>query len=298
MNMCNRLFFSTILTAIIAGASLASAQGVQVGVNAAVKGDVTILSQGEIEAAQAVVSEAVFLGDEVNSMRISSLQVLLNDATTFTVGPDCVLTIDEFVYDPAQSNNSMKASVTKGVFRFMSGNVSKSNANGVTIDSPVASMGVRGTVVEGVVGPEAVELTRRSGALPRGMNIDPENATMFILRGPGPRSNSNDRKGLIDVSSGGKTVTVDRPGMATFVGATGAQPTDPFPVPDSVFAALSDKLRTKARPNRPVTVIRPERFDPITDMDWPGEPDPHGNGGTTPPPSSFCAAFPNDPQCV
>lgn len=228
--------------------SLAQAQNSKIGVNSAIKGDVTVQS-GEMAAAQAIVSEPIFLGDNVNSAKSSTLQILLMDETTFTVGPSCELTIDKFVYNPNSNSNSMSAKVKNGAFRFMSGNVSRSQNSSVEIDSPIASMGVRGTIVEGAIGAEAVRLTRMAGALPAGVTPD-ENASLFILRGPGPNRATGARQGAIDVTSGGTTVSVTEPGYATFVGAAGVQPTPPFPIPDKVHEELSDVLRTTAKRNK------------------------------------------------
>lgn len=248
--------------------SLAQAQGAKIGVNSALKGDVTVQS-GEMAAAQAVVSEPIFLDDSVNSAKSSTLQILLLDETTFTVGPSCELVIDKFVYNPNSNSNSMSAKVKNGAFRFMSGNVSRSQNSTVEIDSPIASMGVRGTIVEGAVGAEAVRLTRMAGAFPAGVTPD-ENASLFILRGPGPNRASGARQGAIDVTSGGVTVSVDRPGYATFVGAAGVQPTPPFPIPDKVHEELSDVLRTTAKRNKSGGEDPDfELLDPLTEMDKP-----------------------------
>ncbi len=223
----------------------------QVGINAAVKGDVKIQS-GDAEALQAQVSSPVLLGDGVVSQTESALQVLLNDETTFTVGPDCELVIDKFVYDPSKADgNQLKASVKKGMFRFMSGNISKGNSNGVVVDSPVASMGVRGTMVEGIVGRDAIRLAEASGIDVSGMDLDKDGATIFVLRGPGKKSRGSVRRGEIDVTSNGKTVNVTRSGWATFVGSDTMVPSDPFLMPDNVYELMSSRLRTKVASNAP-----------------------------------------------
>ena len=248
-----RIFTKTLLctaSLLIFLPSQAWAQ-TQIGINAAVKGDVKI-SSGDTEAAQAEVRSPVLLGDGVTSQTESSLQVLLNDETTFTVGPDCELVIDEFVYDPSRAgNNSLKASVKKGMFRFMSGNISKGNTTGVTVDSPVATMGVRGTIVEGLVGKDAIRMAEASGVDVSGMTLDEDGASLFVLRGPGAKTRGSVRRGEIDVTSNGKTVKVTRSGWATFVGSNSAAPSDPFPLPDSVYEFMSDRLRTKATSNAP-----------------------------------------------
>lgn len=258
-----------------------------VGVNSAVRGDVTI-TDAEAREREALVKDKVMLGEEVTSAKQSTLQVLLNDQTVFTVGPDCVLTINKFVYDPTKTSSSMSANVKKGMFRFMSGNIAKFSSEAVTIDSPVASMGIRGTIVEGLVGQDAVDLGRRLGVLEPGQAVDRDGATLFILRGPGQNSRSNNRSGEIDVTSGGKTVTIKESGMATFVQATGVQPTDPFMLPDDIYELFSRNLRTSPTQNSftapdPIEI---EYFDPVQDMDWPedhgqiGIPTTPGGGGT------------------
>ena len=93
----------------------------EVGRNAAVKGEVKIKSVEEDVARQAVVKEPVFLGDRVNSRIGASLQVLLKDNSTFTVGPQCDMVIDKFVYDPNQNTNTLSAKGQKGHVSFYIG---------------------------------------------------------------------------------------------------------------------------------------------------------------------------------
>ncbi|MCF6274306.1 MAG: FecR domain-containing protein [Robiginitomaculum sp.] len=266
----------------------------EIGINSAVKGDVMVQS-GEQIAKQALVKDPIHIGDEVNSFRNSSLQVLLKDQTVFTVGPDCQLTIDKFVYDPNDSSNGLKATVSKGMFRFMSGNISKSGPQSITIDTPVASMGVRGTMVEGLVGLEAIEYARQAGLILPGTKVDPEGATIFVLRGPGQRSRARNRKGEISVTSGGRTVTTRRSGYAIFVSSSDSPPSDPFQLDAKTFNVFNARLRTEptggvsfkpfewdtfmqADPPQDRGADNPflgdtpnEIIDPSTTFDWPSE---------------------------
>ncbi len=272
-------------TALIMTNSFASEE---VGKNAAVKGDVTIKTPGQA-AKQALIGQPVFLDDLVNSAHLSSLQVLLLDETVFTVGPDCELVIDKFVYDPNAKTGSLAAKVSKGAFRFMSGNISKSNPKNVNIETPVASMGIRGTMVEGLVGQQAIDAARQAGILPAGITPDPTGASLFALRGPGPHRQGHDRVGEIRISSGGKTVVLDRPGFAVFVASANLPPFGPFRLGSSEFAVFNQLLRTRPtggpdfRPfTPPLEPIAPQRFQPDLpagqdglgdnpgqDIDWP-----------------------------
>ncbi|WP_426442326.1 FecR domain-containing protein [Bradyrhizobium genosp. P] len=51
--------------------------------------------------------------------------------------------MDEFVYDPNGKSNSTLLKLTNGTFTFVAGNIAKTG--NMTIDTPVATMGIRGT---------------------------------------------------------------------------------------------------------------------------------------------------------
>ena len=260
----------------------------QVGVNAAVKGKVTIQS-GATQAQQAEIKKPVFLGDEVNSEKKSALQVMLKDQSVFTVGPQCALTIDKFVYDPSNNNNQISANVKKGMFRFMSGKVSKSNPDDVAIDTPVASMGIRGTIVEGLVGAEAVAYAINAGIITAGSPVDSAGATLVILRGPGRANQGKDRRGLVTITSGGRTARLTNAGMGAFVPDANSAPIIINQVSDEMFEKFSEFLRT--RPNLAAGympfnydsvitagvesgVLQPldDLDNPLLSFDWPTDP--------------------------
>ena len=52
--------------------------------------------------------------------------------------------LNEFVYDPNGKSNSTFFSLTKGTFTFVAGKVAKTGD--MKIDTPVATMGIRGTM--------------------------------------------------------------------------------------------------------------------------------------------------------
>ena len=53
--------------------------------------------------------------------------------------------LNEFVYDPNGKSNSSLLSLTKGTFTFVAGNIA--DTGNMKIDTPVATMGVRGTTL-------------------------------------------------------------------------------------------------------------------------------------------------------
>lgn len=287
--MAHKLIKKATFGLISAGLILSTpsfAENVEVGRNSAVKGTVEIKSLNETGARQAVVKEPVFLGDNVNSRVGSSLQVLLKDSSTFTVGPQCDMVIDEFVYDPKKNNNSLSAKVKKGMFRFTSGKVSKTNPDQINVSTPTATMGIRGTMVEVLVGPEAFLCAEKEGLLAGDIKMDHAGATLVILRGPGPNTTSNNRQGEVTIDSGGKTVRLTESGTGVLVTSAQDTPSAPFVVSDDLFNYFNRRLRTKPtqtgnfRPFKiedawftPLPVDDEAEFTPpldtIEESDWP-----------------------------
>ncbi len=132
--------------------AIAQASGLErVGVVAAAGGKVELTTPGQVgRIAQS--GQAIFLGDEVRTDALGHLQILLLDETVFTIGPNSTIIIDKFVYDPKSQKGEIKASITKGVFRYVSGKIAAKNPDAVKVKLPAATLGFRGTIVGGSVG--------------------------------------------------------------------------------------------------------------------------------------------------
>lgn len=220
----------------LAGTALAAGTPPAIGIASAVLNDVKIASAGASRSRQAVLRQRMALADQVQTGARSQLQVLLLDRAVFTVGANARLTIDRFVYDPA-TGRSFSASVAKGAFRFMSGRPNRGGAS--TIATPVSSIGIRGTIVEGVVGEDAIAIAKGEKGIGEGRIAD-ANATLIVLRGPGPGVQGAALPGAIDITSGGKTVALDRPMLAAYVPGEGAEPVGPFVISSVGLARLRE----------------------------------------------------------
>lgn len=219
-----------------------------VGVNAAIRNKVEIRGAGTNKVRPAVLRARVILNDEVRTGAASQLQILLLDRTTFTVGANARVAVDRFVYDPAANSRSTGVSVARGAFRFMSGRTLGRPSGPVTVRTPVATIGVRGTIFEGVVGEDAIEIAEREAAVGKKVKAKKEEASLIVLRGPGPRTQGDTRPGAIDVTVGANQVTLDRPGLALYAPRVGAPPIGPFPISMAGLQALQSLLRTTAEP--------------------------------------------------
>jgi hypothetical protein len=220
------------------------------------------------------------LGDQVQTGDRSHMQLLLLDRSSFTVGQNARLTIDRFVYDP--SGGSFSATVAKGALRFMSGGAH--GRGGASIRTPVATIGIRGTIVDTVVGVEAIAiaeheraLTSLAGGRP---NSDPATASLIVLRGHGPRDR---RPGAISVTAAGKTIELDRPLLAVYVPGPNQAPIGPFTISLPGQAVLNDLVLPRLNPRLPEpTDLR--GFAPRRSEPYPGGPPPEffeGSGQNT-----------------
>ena len=226
----------------VSAASVVQAQEA-VGVNAAIRNSVTTQPSGQGALRPATLRGQVRIGDVFVSGAQSQLQVLLRDQSIFTIGSNARVTIDRFVIDTDRGAGGASASVARGAFRFVSG---RSGARAGAVRTPVASIGVRGTVVESVVGPDALFVLDGHPGLPP-FSGSPDEATLIVLRGPGPRGNGLDTPGAIDVTSGDSTYTLERPGLAMFAWAGGTY--GPFELSDEASARLSALLRAAPTSN-------------------------------------------------
>ncbi|HEX6374562.1 MAG TPA: FecR family protein [Allosphingosinicella sp.] len=219
-----------------------------VGVNAAVRNKVVIRGAGTNKVRPAVVRERVILNDEVRTGTASQLQILLLDRTTFTVGANAQVAVDRFVYNPAANSRSTGVSVTRGAFRFMSGRTVRRPSGPVSVRTPVATIGVRGTIFEGVVGEDAIRIASREAAVGKKVRAKKDEASLIVLRGPGPRTQGDTSPGAVDVTVGDRTVTLDGPGLALYAPRVGAPPIGPFQISAAGLQALQSLLRTTAEP--------------------------------------------------
>jgi hypothetical protein len=92
---------------------------------------------------QTKVGDLVYKGDVVSTGADSSVGINFSDGTAFNLSSNARMELNEFVYDPKGKSNSTLFSLSKGTFTFIAGKVAKTGD--MKIDTPVATMGIRGT---------------------------------------------------------------------------------------------------------------------------------------------------------
>src|SRR4029077_5938054 len=85
----------------------------------------------------------------------ATLGVTFTDGTTFNLGANARMVLNDFVYDPGGTNNSALINLVQGSISFIAGEVAHSGD--MRVGPPVATMGIRGTAV-------SVEISADNGA--------------------------------------------------------------------------------------------------------------------------------------
>ncbi|MBY0429942.1 MAG: FecR domain-containing protein, partial [Rhodospirillales bacterium] len=96
--------------------------------------------------------DAIFQGDVLETKSDGSVGVVFADRTTFSLGANGRMVMDEMVYDPGAKKGHSTFSVVQGAFSFVSGQIAKSGTDAMTIRTPVMTIGIRGTSGAGMAG--------------------------------------------------------------------------------------------------------------------------------------------------
>ena len=105
------------------------------------------------------VGSAVFQDDVIETGSGGAVGLSFVDDTTFSLGEDARMVIDELIYDPASGEGSMSLAVIQGAFVFITGEIAGSSEDAMVVTTPVATIGIRGTKVVGYAAQEGEENT-------------------------------------------------------------------------------------------------------------------------------------------
>jgi hypothetical protein len=166
-----------------------------------------------------IVDGDVYLNELVRTGDDGGARLVFLDDTNLNVGPRSEVTLDRFVYNPGRGTGRVVVRASQGVFRFVTGAQRPQN---YMIQTPIATIGVRGTVFDLVVQPDRIVVILISGRI-----------QVTTLQG--------------------RVVPVTRPGGAVTIYATGAvrlRPDWTGMTPPN-FAALFGPVQIAAKPTPP-----------------------------------------------
>jgi hypothetical protein len=84
-------------------------------------------------------------GDSIQTGSKSNAGLIFEDDTVVSLGSNSEMSIEEFLFDPAKKKLSFTTRLFKGTFSFISGQIAKLAPDNVKLETPDATLGVRGT---------------------------------------------------------------------------------------------------------------------------------------------------------
>jgi hypothetical protein len=135
---------------------------------------------------------SVFHDEVLSTGEAARLEVTFTDSTRLTLGEKATLTLGTYVFNPAARRRTIRFALV-GAVRFVSGKLSKLVSSRVSLTTPVASVGIRGT--DFFAGP-----------------IDDQALGVLLI------------EGAVSVSNAAGQRLLSRPGQGTNIAAPGAPP--------------------------------------------------------------------------
>ncbi len=203
----------------------------RVGIDSAVNPNAMGIPPGALPR-RLVLGQDVVFNERITTEAEGQTQILFVDESTLSVGPNANMVIDQFVYDPNTGTGKFVASLTRGVFRFVGGKLSKQE-NAVTMRTPTATIGIRGGVMLVNLRSDCATSGSRFGA--------PSCNALEVHKLYG--------KGVTITGLDGVSQTITRNGFEVTVSGPGASPSDPAQSPRGSTAALLAQLDGRAGGN-------------------------------------------------
>lgn len=123
-----------------------------VGAVEEVKGNATVTrADGTVETI--TIGTPIYQGDVIETDAAGAVNIVFIDETSMAVSENARLAIDEYTFDPSTESGTTNFSVLRGLFVFTSGLIGRDDPDDVSIDTPVGSIGIRGTVIAGDINP-------------------------------------------------------------------------------------------------------------------------------------------------
>ena len=198
--------------------------------------------QADGTARKLAVGDAVYSGEHISTDKSTSVHIQFADESRFALGPNTEFVIEKFKYKQGSNEDAFHSRILKGMFRFVSGLIAHTKGRDMTVHARVATIGIRGTQVEG----EVTDRQEKDGA-----TVD-ASAKIVLLE---PEEAGKETS--IVVSNEFGSVVIDKPGYGTEIPD---EKSPPSPVRkmqlrtvENVLRALRNSVRQSgtARPRMP-----------------------------------------------
>lgn len=110
-----------------------------------VEGTVEIIREGKVLGG--LLNSEVYQTDEIKTGPNSLVELLFRDRSSIHLGPDSSLKLTQYKFSLKDDNPSFIAKMTKGIFVYISGAMSKVHPGSVKFETPDGLIGIRGTKI-------------------------------------------------------------------------------------------------------------------------------------------------------
>ena len=135
-------FFFFIMLGCTLGSQAALAS---VGIVRSVSTDAYILRNETSIAAK--INMKIMNGDVVKTGPNGSIGLIFDDDTIVSMGPNSEFAVEDFLFNPSEKKLSFVVRMLQGTFSYLSGQISKLVPGAVRLETPDATIGIRGTHV-------------------------------------------------------------------------------------------------------------------------------------------------------
>ena len=132
------------IATVFAALSLSAVAGAaEIGQIKTAKGQVTIDRDGR--TLRGAVGARLQSADVVKTGADSAVGITMDDDSLLSAGPGSVLSLDRYAFEPTTGRGRFDASLNKGTLAVISGRIAKGSPDAMTVRTPTAVLGVRGT---------------------------------------------------------------------------------------------------------------------------------------------------------
>ena len=131
---------SALALAVFVAASASAADIGQIKVS---HGEVTVVRKGELRPG--TIGTRLESSDVVRTGAAGSVGITMADNSLLSAGPNSILSLDRFDFDPTSNQGRFDAQLQKGSLAVISGRIAKQAPEAMTVRTPSAILGVRGT---------------------------------------------------------------------------------------------------------------------------------------------------------
>ena len=123
--------------------AVAADAGETIGMVRTVSGDAAV-TRGETSL-PADPGLKLMVGDTLVTGRDGSIGVILRDDSSLSIGPGSRLVLRSFQFSPPEGKFDLVAQISRGTMAYLSGLIGKLAPEKVRIETPTATIGIRGT---------------------------------------------------------------------------------------------------------------------------------------------------------